>query len=123
MVSLMNHEIKVGLEKGLESECAEILIKSIGCVSELRFKNSDLNAIANLTSVDLLEIFSVLKIAESQRMEPNPETINALEHLSVAMDYTSDDQSHLSVQIVMELPITSSGSVMLEPGNMDIEEL
>jgi len=119
----MNANVDVSIRQNDECEEANIRIGSFGSVTELRFGKDKLNAVAIFDSVDIKRLFEVLAIAESKRVDPNPETIKSLKYLKDRFDYLDEDKSRLHLSIEIESPISSCGSVRLEPGyEIDIVE-
>lgn len=96
----MNRKINVALEDGLESECAEISIPRTGGWHGCEGKS----ALISFRSSDLRRIFEAIKEAEAQRIDPSQKTIDALDHLNRAINYYSEDESHLEVYLEIECP-------------------
>ena len=111
----MNTDIKVGFSKGDDCEKADILIRSFGCVSELRFGEARLDAVAKFTSADMGRLFEALADAERKRVDPDERTIASIDYLKDRFDYLDEDKSRLYLQIEAEMPIAACGSVKLKP--------
>ncbi|MBK1835028.1 hypothetical protein [Roseibacillus ishigakijimensis] len=123
MVTHHNADIKVGFESHSDAETAEITIRDFGAAGELRFGNNRLDVVANLCPVDMRRLFDILRFTESQRIEPDEEIIKALSLLEDRFSYhTEDDPSRLCLEIEIIMPISSSGSVRLEPNFPDEDE-
>ena len=117
----MNASIDIQLVPGSDAETANIEIRSFGCVSELRFADDQLNAVAQLQTSEIGRILQVLKAAEEQRTSPNDKTIAAIEHLRERYSlFTEEDPTRMTLSIDLVLPIASGGSVYLQP-NMGID--
>jgi len=118
----MNADVKVEMWKDEDGEKADIKIGSIGMVSELRFDKQKLNAIATFTSLDIKRILQSIAAAETQRIEPNPKTIECIEFLSDRINYLDEDKSRLYLKIEAEMPIAACGSVKLVPNLIPEEQ-
>jgi hypothetical protein len=111
----MNADIDVSFFQDGDSEKADITIRSFGCVSELRFDNKNLDAVAHLTSGDMGRLLEALAEAERRRVDPDENTIAAIDLLKDRFDYLDEDQTRLYLQIEFVMPIAACGSVKLEP--------
>ena len=111
----MNADIDVRFWEDDDAERADVSIRSIGVVSELRFSGMNLSAVAKLNSTDLSRIFDVLKEAEKRRIDPNPKTIEAIDFIRERFGMWDEDKSGLFVDAELVMPISSCGSVNLEP--------
>lgn len=115
----MNADIKVSIWENDDSERADIRIRSLGAISELRFRQQDLCGVANFTSVDIRRLLDTIKEAERQRIDPDPKMIESLEYVMDRIDYLDDEKSRLYLQIEAEMPIAACGSVLLTPNDTD----
>lgn len=112
----MNSTVEVSFEEGTDAEKADIEIRSFGCVNELRFADDRLSAIANLRTSDVGRLLQALRFAEEQRVAPDTETLNALDHLRERFSmFTEEDPTRMTLDVDLVLPIASCGSVLLEP--------
>ena len=118
----MNVDVKVSMWADDDSERAEIRIRSFGCVSELRFSDRKLTAVAKFASSDMRRLLSAIKEAESKRVDPNPKTMSSLDYIMDRIHYLDEDKTRLYLDVEAEIPISSSGSVKLEP-NLEGEEI
>lgn len=112
---MINDDISVDFMNDDDSERAQITIRSFGCVSELRFADHSLDAVAEFSSVDIRRLLDALTIAEQKRIDPDSKTIECIKYLREKIDYASDDKSSLYLQIEAIMPIAASGAIRLEP--------
>lgn len=118
----MTAEVNVSLWEDDDAEKAEITMGSFGCVSELRFQDRKLEAVASFTSADLGRLLEALAEAERKRIDPDEKTLEAIEVVRDRFDYIDDDKSRLYLMIELVMPIAHCGSVLLEP-NMKAKSL
>lgn len=111
----MNAAVQISMWEGDDGEKANIRIRDLGSITELRFSSSTLSGVAVLTSLDIMRILEAIKLAESKRIDPDQKTIACLEHVIDRIDYMDDEKSRLHVTIEAEMPIASCGSVLLAP--------
>lgn len=111
----VNRQVKVDLWEDDDSEKADIQIRSIGCLSELRFDKKRLDAVGKFTSLDIQRLLNAIKEAEEKRIDPNPKMIEALEYVADRIHFLDDDKSRLYLNVELVMPVSSSGSVELKP--------
>ena len=117
-----NRHIEVTMWEGDDSERAKIRIASIGCVTKLRFDDSQLSAVGQFTSGDIMRIVDALFAAEKKRIDPNSKVLDSLKCVSEQMNFLRGDKSDLYVEMELEMPISSSGAVNLTPKFDDPEK-
>ena len=111
----MPTDVSISFSEEDDSECASISITSIGSVSELRFDQMKLRAVAQFSQSDIRRILAAIQEAETKRIDPDRKTIECLEHLTERLLWTDEDPSRLQVRLETEVPIASCGAVRLEP--------
>ena len=111
----MNADVDVGFWKDGDGEKAKITLRSIGGVGELRFADSKLDAIAELTPGDFLRMLAAVRAAEEKRVAPDQKLIKALLFLESRLDYHDEDQTRLWIDWELVMPIAACGSVIMQP--------
>jgi hypothetical protein len=117
----MNADIDVGFEKDGDGEKAKITIRSLGSVEELRFKGSNLDAVAHLAPSDFLRMLEAIGVAEGKRVSPDPKLIDAIRYLKSRLDYLDEDQTQLWIDWELVMPIAACGSVKLESNFTEVK--
>lgn len=112
---MSTYDVKIDFFGDEDRERANIFMRSFGCVTELRFGDHRLDAVARFSSVDFKRILDALAEAERQRIDPDAKTIECITFLRKKIDYADDDKNGLYLEIEAEMPIAASDSVRLEP--------
>ncbi len=109
-----NANVEIKMWEDDDVECAEIKIRSIGGVFELRFKELQLSAVGKFASSDINRIFNAIKLAEEKRVDPDPRTIECIDYISSRIGINDEDKTKLSIDVELDMPIAAGESVILK---------